>query len=207
MEITIEQIENYVNSKKEGKEVENLPIEVNTNLSISEQLAFVNNVVEMSYIDSITYSPLLSEVVFIATFIAMCTNVPVATNDDGSVDLQKTYEIAVALGFVDEEFNTLSERYRNSMTDRLDRYVREGIEFQNKKLIAFAGASSASDEAIEAVSTAAYKLTELFNTAIEQLEKNGNKLFKGLTKKNISDGWKNIQETIAKSAIENNRVE
>lgn len=219
MAITLEQIEKALEDNKQNhfitKHYKNIDLGVDikakiAGFTIEEQKTFVDTVFGCSYLGSITPSSIDTDVAFVIIYMKMFTDIPIPMADipvsttkdeDGDtdkvemqsvIDTEKAYSIARIL-----DINSIIED--NPEVVKLRKYVDDKIEYHNRQLIAYAGLSTATDEAIENFSDAMIKIAELADVGMSQLEKNGNKLFKNLTKKKIDS----VIDTIQNAAIKN----
>ena len=190
--ISLEEIQNYIknNPNKDLVELnfESFTLPVKTNLTIEEKLSFVESVVKDSFTNMITPSLILNDIAFTINFVlAVCPDFPFPTkevDDEFVIDTQSSYDIIQSLDFINKYMNTSG----NHLYCELREYVKDRMDFEKQKLIAFASLDNAPTEAIKTFSSTFYRLDKLINVTMSQLEKNGNKLFKKLTDKNI-DKW------------------
>jgi hypothetical protein len=111
-----------------------------------------------------------------------------AETEDGetAIDSQKAYDIIEQ----NDILNSYDTKANNLLLGEMERCVDDRVDFETKKIIAHHGKDMATSAAIETFSSAMYRLNDLLNTAITQLEKNGTKLFRNLTPKKMSK-WAN----------------
>jgi hypothetical protein len=190
---TLEQIQKYIDNNKKSDTVDikfgdDFTLTAKRNLTELEKKAIVDSVVHNSYIGS-TLSPVDTDSVFDIRFAHfVCPEFPVqlTTNEDGEeiIDQQATSDLIRGTDFITKYMDAV----RTDLYYELESYIRESIEFENAKRIAIYASSSADKDAIETFSHAFYKIASLVETLEEQVKKNGDKLAKHLTPKNIG-GW------------------
>ena len=179
--LTLKKIRDYIKETSTEKtfavNIGDLSINIKKDLSIVETQEFVEAVVSGAYIDSIIPSDINIDVMFAVTFLQDCTDVPLPLkkNDEGSViDGEEAYLIAKSLNlhnlWQDDEYS------QYNLPQRLRYYVDKRIEFENAKLISYASAISASEDAIEAVAAVAYKGVDVMSKLCDVLDN-----LKGLT--------------------------
>ena len=190
--ISLEEIQNYIKNNPDEKwidlDFDSFILNVKTDLSIEEKLRFVEAVIKDSFISVVTPSLLLNNVAFAINFVlAVCPDFPFPTkqaDDDLVIDMQSSYDIIKSLDLINKYKNNCAAL--NNLYCELEKYVKDRMDYEKQKLIAYASNDNASADAVNTFSTAFYSLDKLINVAMNQLNKNGNKLFKKLTDKNIS---------------------
>ena len=203
MPVTIEQINEYmsINKKPETIEIDcgAFTVPARTSISIEEKMGIVEYAVRDSFANFITPSVILKNAAFAIAFVnTVCPDFPLPTKEENGethIDSQAAYEIIQELDIL----GRYDAQANNLLLGELERYVNDRYEFEKQKLIAFAGASSASSEAIENFNALLYKGIELLDIAANQLEKNGNKLFGKLTEKNIKTWINDLQKMALKA--------
>ena len=211
MSVTIEKINQYVNTNKTQETVEldygEFKILAKTNLSIEQKLSFVESVVKDSFSNAITPSLALNDVAFTINFVlAACPDIPLPTveaDEEFVIDTQSSYDIIKGLDLISKYREAEAGDY---LYRELKKYVKDRIDYEKQKLIAYAASDNASAEAINTFSAAFYNLDKLINVAIDQLDKNGNKLFKKLTDKNIGKWINQVTESLKKTNLAVNGI-
>ena len=175
--ISIEEIQNYIKTKADKKwielEFDSFALSVKTDLSIKEKLSFVESVIKDSFTNAITPSLVLNDIAFAINFVlAVCPEFPFPTiqiDGDSVIDTQSSYDIIKGLDFI--------KKYKdkgtaiNNLYNELEKYVKDRMDYEKQKLIAYASNDNASSEAINTFSTAFYNLDKLINVAMNQLDK------------------------------------
>lgn len=122
-----------------------MEIPIKTEMSIDEQGAFVDRVVNACFDSNGDFIPQCLDAVFMITLLQMTTNVPVyektITLDDGStqdvVDIDKTYELCKAINLVgnvkDSVYQRLVEGLRQMVVDKLE--YRKQMQFSQERQI------------------------------------------------------------------------
>lgn len=200
--ITADKLNKYIdNNKPEDKiilDYGDFQITVRTSLSLTEQHEFIYTVTENAFVDFVP-SPLNIATAFDITFAQMLTDLPIPTTMiDGkeTVDSESLYETLKVLNLIkraEAESATITELLCN-----LWRYINKVVEYKNQQYIACM--SSASDETLNTLNTVIHRGVDFLDMLINQLEKNGNKLFKNLTQKNMNAWVNNLQQAFIKSA-------
>ena len=187
---------------------------VKTDLSIEEKLGFVESVVKDSFINRITPSLMLNDAAFTINFVqAVRPDFPFPTvQADGElvIDTQSSYNIIRSLDFIKKYKE--KDMALNNLYSELEKYVKDRMDYEKQKLLAYASNDNASADAINSFGAAFYSLDKLINAAVNQLDKNGNKLYKKLTDKNIGKWISQLGESLKKitpavNGIYNNTVE
>jgi len=204
MPITLTRIEEYIARNKESDTISldygDFEVNVKTGLTIDEKSQFIERVFENAYIGHIVPSQLKTDVVFVITFMQFLTDIPIPTlaeSTDEIVDNELAYNIMRSLNIIHRA--CMESRSIETLVDELQQYIKDRIEFQNARLIAYAGVSDANSTAIEAVSSVMYKIDDLLNAAIDLLQKNGNKIAKNLTSKKINKWVEELQTKVVDS--------
>ena len=188
--ISLDIIQEYIEKNKQPDtatlDYGDFKLEVKTKLTIEEKLAFVEHVVKQAFVNYITPSSTTFDVAFAIELVqAVCPELPLpvtAIEGEEFIDSQAAVDMIVALDFVNKY---ISNEHGLKLYEELKDAVNTRIEFENQKLIAYASVSTANTEAIETFSYAMNKVVDLLDVGIDLLEKNGNKLAKHLTPKNI----------------------
>ena len=127
---------------------------INKNISLREKKAFVDMVVAETYHYITKPDYLNSDVAFTVYFMDMFTDFDmpmIEVGDEEIVDRLATYEAV-------SNNREYADILHGSFASEMRMLINRQIEFENAKLIAYAGCSSANDEAIDAVAAVAYKL-------------------------------------------------
>jgi len=201
--ISLKKIEQYIkqNKQPETKDLEygDFKLIVKTNLTQAEKKDLIKNIINDS--NSYTsYSPIDYDTAFaIRFFSAVCDEIELPTIEietviggeikiETVIDSQKAYDLITGLNFLDRYMKDVN----SELYFELENYLCDCIEFENQKIFAMYSQSNATSEAIDNFNALIFKGLDLIEVAINQLEKNGDKLQKGLTQKNINKILTNI---------------
>ena len=144
-------------------------ISLRDNITIAELDAFIKQVVSDTFVDVTKPNYLLADMAFTKHFMEMFAD----TDDNTVIDSLVVYN-AYALDAFDE-WSSASQLWHY-----LKELVYKQIDFECKKILAYTSVSSASDEAIEAVSSMAYaglraanKLNDVFENLLNITSEEG----------------------------------
>lgn len=116
----------------DNKDAVLMEIPIKNEMSVDEQGAFVDRVVNACFDSNGDFIPQILDAVFMITLLQMTTNVPVfeksLTLDDGSIedvlDIDKTYELCKAINLVanvkDNSYQQLIQGLRQMVCDKLE---------------------------------------------------------------------------------------
>jgi|GEM_PF-3553335 len=213
--ITLEQINKYLTDVEYGNSFDikygkDFSVNVKSVLTEAEKRLFINRVVENSYVENIGFSPIDSKIAFVVTFAQLFTDLPIPVKKDSPdmVDIDKLCLLVNGLNLIENAKQITPMHFDKNQVfcdtiSELEMCIKQEIDFKNQKLIALYASSSATDEAIESFSAVMHKGLELIEVGIEQLDKNGNRLFKSLTPKKINQWLDGLKKTMVDSQNHN----
>ena len=129
----------------DNKDAVLMEIPIKNEMSVDEQGAFVDRVVNACFDSNGDFIPQILDAVFMITLLQMTTNVPVfeksLTLDDGStedvLDIDKTYELCKAINLVsnvkDTSYQQLVQGLRQMVCDKLE--YRKQMQFSQERQI------------------------------------------------------------------------
>ena len=129
----------------DNKDAVLMEIPIKNEMSVDEQGAFVDRVVNACFDSNGDFIPQILDAVFMITLLQMTTNVPVfeksLTLDDGStedvLDIDKTYELCKAINLVanvkDNSYQQLIQGLRQMVCDKLE--YRKQMQFSQERQI------------------------------------------------------------------------
>lgn len=168
-------------------------------LTLAEQSALIDHVVEVAFAkDESTPSRLFGEVAFITAFAKLCTDIPekYGLNSD-SVDVQEIYDAVVASGLLGDLLDYSVDIDGIAYTGRLWELANRQVDMEFKSRLARERAVSA--DALETFAVVMDKLITLIDAGIEQVNKNGDKLFKNLSPKKFDALIGKLQSAVAEA--------
>ena len=206
--ITATQISELLKANKQPETFEHIyndvKINIRTDLTVEEKNNFIEQVITDVYTDPINPSELYKDVSFVITFLAMCTDIPLpkTTLEDGNkvIDTQKSYDMAKMLNLSIMNYDSALFQKCSYISD-LYGYIEERIRFENAKLIAYAGVSTATDGAIETFSAVMHSLLDTVENNKNKISGLLDKFSKVLTKGKIEKFIGDFQELIPKKEL------
>ena len=201
----MEKITNNTNPNEQTTELEcrDFTLTVKTNPGYIDKLACVEAVVKDAFIDSVSPSLLLKNMSFAINFVRLICpdfDFPTTENEDGEtvIDFQGAYDLIEE----NDILNLYDLKMNNLVLGEMELYVNNRVDFETKMFLAYIG-GGVTGEAIENVSLMVKNINRLLDTAVTQLEKNGDKLFKKLTPKNISKWVNTLSEKYLETLKDN----
>lgn len=190
--MTLESINNYITDKSpETCELEfgDMKIEVRTRLTVSEQMGIVKACADALPITSDAPSPILMNALLDINFVrSVAPSLPLPVDEGGNIDIDEACRVIDGLDFI----HRYQKGIDGSLYRTLENALQEHIKFDNEKRIAWQGASTASEEAIESVAElanqakmAAFNLNGVLGELRGLIGEAKPKLIKFITKKNV----------------------